>query len=251
MTDKEIAVLNYINLKKIVKTHELSRELSISESTVRRILCRLDRRKLIVRFHGGATAIPEDRVDTPISARLNVHTKEKELIARKAAEKVTDGSTIIMLGGTTVFYMCKYLKGKSLTVVTNSLIVLDALKYEKSMQLVLLGGVYNNDEAELRGSLTSNTLRKLSADYLFTSATAFEEVRGFLTSHIDSIELYNMCFQVAQKVFMLVDSSKYRKSDVAVTARCEDIDCLICDSGLPVEARIGFANKGVEVIIVE
>jgi len=251
MTAREMEILNYININKIAKTDELTKVFSLSESTVRRILDRLERQKLIVRFHGGAASTSESQNNTAVSARFNIQNKKKELIAKKAAEHVKEGNTIIMLGGTTVYYMCKYLKGKNLTVITNSLIVLDALKAEKSMKIVLLGGEYNNDEAELRGSLTSNTLQRLGADYVFTSATGFEEDRGFLTSHIDSIELYSMCFQVAKRVFMLVDSTKYRKSDVAITAKCEDIDCLICDSGLPDEARKAFMRKGIEVIIAE
>ena len=251
MSDKEIAILEYIDIAKVVSVEELSQKLSISLSTVRRILEKLDQRKMIVRFHGGATAVFESRKCTALSLRYDRHKAEKELIAQKAVKQIQEGSTIIMLGGTTVYTMCKFLKRRKLRVITNSLIVLDALRDENSLELIILGGIYNADESEMRGSLTISTLQLLGADALFSGATAFDSNRGFLTSRIDSIELYSRCFQVSKKVYMLADSSKYAQTDVAVTAKVDDVDFLITDNGLPVEARNAFVKKGVQVLIAE
>lgn len=52
MTDKEYDVLQYINSHGISRTEILSSDLHLSESTVRRILDKLEQRELIVRFHG-------------------------------------------------------------------------------------------------------------------------------------------------------------------------------------------------------
>ncbi|HIS78190.1 MAG TPA: DeoR family transcriptional regulator [Candidatus Caccousia stercoris] len=54
MTDKEYDVLQYINSHGISRTEILSSDLHLSESTVRRILDKLEQRELIVRFHGGS-----------------------------------------------------------------------------------------------------------------------------------------------------------------------------------------------------
>ena len=251
MSDKEMAVLDYINLHQVAAVDELSGNLNISLSTVRRVLSRLEQRNQIVRFHGGATAMHDSQRHTALSARYSTNKSEKESIARAAAELIEPNSTIILLGGTTVFYLCKYLRQKKLRIITNSLIVLDALKSDRMLEIILLGGVYNADESEMRGSLTTSAMQILGADYLFSGATAFDTNRGFLTSHIDAVELYSRCFEAAKKVYILADSSKYGKMGLAVVAKVEDVDCLITDQGLPKEAVQSFANKGLEVIFAD
>jgi DeoR/GlpR family transcriptional regulator of sugar metabolism len=251
MSDKEMAVLDYIDLHQFAAVEELSSQLKISLSTVRRILDRLEQRNRVVRYHGGATIVNDHQRQTALSTRYDANRNEKESIARAAAGMIEPGSTIILLGGTTVFYLCRYLRQRRLRIITNSLIVLDALKNDSMLEMILLGGVYNPDESEVRGSLTNSALQMLGADYLFSGATAFDPGRGFLTSHIDSVELYSRCFEAAKKVIVLADSTKYGKMGLAVVAKVEDVDCLITDRRLPLEAIQAFTNKGLEVVLAD
>lgn len=249
MSSRETDVLNYINIARITRTDKLAEELKISESTVRRILERLEKKKKIIRFHGGASAVFREDGENDLSHRLSDFAGVKDSIAAAAAAQVRDGMTIVLLGGTTVSCMCRYLRHKRLTVITNSLLVLNALKAERDIQLVLLGGVYDPREAELRGSLTNNAIAQLGADCLFTGATAFDESRGFLTSHLNSTQFYRECFGSSKKIYMLADSSKLNKPALAVSAHFDEVNCFITDSGLSSELVGSFEAKGLEVII--
>lgn len=251
MNEKESIILEYINMNKMVSVDELSRKLHMSLSTVRRNLARLAARNLIMRYHGGASSINNGQIANSLASRYEKNRDKKERIAQKAAEQVKNGDTIIMLGGTTVSYMCKYLKRKKLSVITNSLIVVDMLKKENDIELIILGGIYNVDEAEVKGFLTNYSLQHLGADLLFASSTAFDINRGFLTSHVDSINLYTQCLKIAGKKYMLVDSSKYGKFDVAVTAKLTDVDYIITDSGLRNEVVEWLQEEGVQVILAK
>ncbi|MCL2461775.1 MAG: DeoR/GlpR family DNA-binding transcription regulator [Defluviitaleaceae bacterium] len=248
---KDTEILNYINANKLVYTEKMSQSLGMSESTVRRALGRLSQKRKIVRFHGGASVVSEIELYSSLYARFEMHIKEKEEIAQKAAGMIKYGSSVIMLGGTTVACMCKYIANKGLTVITNSILVLDQLKQDKNTKVIVLGGEYNHEEAEMNDSLTINSLQYLSSDYLFTSAMAFDDERGFLTAHVNSINFYRQCFASTQKVFMLIDSSKYQQQNIAVIARFDDIDCLICDNSLPQSARDKLTQKGVNLIILD
>ena len=155
-----------------------------------------------------------------------------------------------MLGGTTVANMCKFLQNKRLTVITNSLLVFNMLKNNLLIKMILLGGEYSKEEDELKGSLTNSMMLRLGADYLFTSCSAFNERRGFLTNHIDSIELYNSCYEATKNVVMLSDSSKYMKNAIAVIAECSRVNCLISDKRLPQEAVMKFQEQSIRVITV-
>lgn len=251
MGAKDLEVLNYINTMKIARTDQLASALAISESTVRRLLDRLEKQRKVVRFHGGASSISEMAPQAGLSQRFSSFIKSKELIARRAAEEVKDGMSIVLLGGTTVSYMCKYLKSKRITVITNSMPVLDLLKHEDNKKIILLGGVYDCEEAEVRGALTNATIQQLGADCLFTSATAFDDERGFLTSHLNSTEFYQQCFHSSKKVYMLIHSEKYNKSALSVSARLDEVDCMITDENLPPEVRRRFEIHGIDVVITK
>lgn len=247
MTGHEFDVLNYINLHEIGRTDQIASNLQISESTVRRMLDKLEQKGLVVRFHGGASKVKSGQ-SADVYQRFEKFPKVKNQIAKAAAEMVRDGNIIILLGGTTVACMCKYLQMKRLTVITNSLIVFNMLKENVTTKIILLGGEYSSQEDELKGSLTNSTILQLGADCLFSGATAFDERRGFLTDQVDAIELYNSCFQATKKVIMLADSSKCNKNSIAVIAACDKVDCLITDSGIPDRVVEGFEQSDVEVI---
>ncbi len=248
MTGKEFDILNYINLHEIGKTEQIAAALQISESTVRRALDRLERKGLIIRFHGGASKL-RDKAESEVTARFELHPQTKNRIAKTAAEMIRDGNIVILMGGTTVACMCKYLQNKRLTVITNSLLVFTMLKENPVIKLILLGGEYSPGEEELKGALTNTAILQLGADYLFSGASALNERRGFLTNQIDTIELYHNCFQATRKVVMLADSTKFGKNSIAVMAGCDRVDCLITDSGASEQEVNKFREANVQVVI--
>lgn len=144
--------------------------------------------------------------------------------------------------------LCKYFRRKRLTVITNSILVFDRMKDNPTTKMVLLGGEYCQEENDLKDSLTNNMLLQLGADYLFSGASAFDERRGFLTNEIDSIELYNSCFQAAKNVVMMVDSSKYNANAIAVTASCGKVNYLVSGWELCPDAVKAFQENGIQVL---
>ena len=65
--------------KKSVTVQELKERLHTSESTIRRDLTVLDRKQLLVKVHGGATALEMDYAtkDIAVTSRMNHNTGEK------------------------------------------------------------------------------------------------------------------------------------------------------------------------------
>jgi len=250
MSDNEKLALELINVKKSVSTLTLCEALGISESTARRLLLRLSNRGVIHKYHGGGMSIDYYSVRNGIQKRFEQRPDEKERIAREAASRVKPESTIILLGGTTVFKMCKHLKGMKVTVITNSMIIFDALKDEQAVDILMLGGKFNRNEMELSGVITNSNLKILRADSLFMGTTFFHPRIGFLTSDINSIELYGLCMDAARKRYILADSSKLSTQGTAVTATCEQLDCLITNRELNADTVEDFRRSGLEVVLV-
>ena len=160
-------------------------------------------------------------------------------------------STAVLLGGTTVFRICKHIKNIPITVITNSMIVFNELVDKEHIQLILLGGEYNRDEAELRGFLTLAGSKLMTCDYLFMGADGYVQNVGCTTADLEAMELYNWCMALSQSTIVLMDSTKFGKRGKAVIAAIKNIDIIITDNGISPEALRQMEENAVEVIIVE
>lgn len=240
-------ILKYINDKQHVTIEQMCSDLSISESTARRAIVQLEAQGKINRFRGGAFVL-QDAAKTLVTTRQNLNTENKANIAKKAAALIKDSSTVILLSGSTVGNMCQYIKKKKITVITNSLIVLNELKSFVNIRLIVLGGLYNHEEAEFGGILSNPSLNYLRADRLFMGCSGFDEKHGFTNLNY-SVELYRACIQACNDVCVLVDSSKYNQGGVSIAARPEQVKYLISDPGLSVEVVEAFKSKGISVIL--
>lgn len=240
-------ILRYINEKQHVTIEQMCQDLSISESTARRSIVELEGKGKIKRFRGGAYILHDD-AKTLVTTRQNINEENKVKIAKRAAMLVKENSTVILLSGSTVGFICRHVKKKNVTVITNSLVVLNELKSFPNIRLIVLGGLYNHEEAEFGGILSNPSLNYLRADRLFMGCSGFDERHGF-TNRNYSVELYRACIQACKDVCVLVDSSKYNKGGVSIAAKPEQVKYLISDSGLPEEAVEAFKSRGMSVII--
>ncbi|MCL2864132.1 MAG: DeoR/GlpR family DNA-binding transcription regulator [Lachnospiraceae bacterium] len=240
-------VLQYINDKQHVTVAQMCNDLSISASTARRSIAQLESLGKIHRFHGGAYSLRED-IETLVAKRQKLNTNNKAKIAKQAATLIKNNSTVILLSGSTVGFICQYIKKKKITIITNSLIVLNELKALPNIRLIALGGLYNHEESEFGGVLSHSSLSYLRADLLFMGCSGFDENHGF-TNRNHSIALYRFCIQASKEVCVLVDSSKYNQGGVSIAAKPNQVKYLISDSKLGDEAVKAFQDQGSEVIL--
>lgn len=251
LTMKYSEILDYINTKKSATVSELTSVFFLSESTVRRLLAEMESNNLVERFHGGATARGAEEGAQKLAARKAQHIREKAAIGRQAAELVSDGMTLMLLGGTTVSAVCQYLKGKSVTVITTSIPVVNSLLPEKRMKLILLGGVVNPPELEVRGAMAAEGMERLRSDLLFIGATFVHPTQGLMTDDPEAVAAYRACLSKADRKVLLADSSKFRAGGVTVVAALHELDAVITDEGLPGETADALGRQNISVTIAK
>jgi DeoR/GlpR family transcriptional regulator of sugar metabolism len=222
-------------------------DLSISQSTARRAVIQLEKIGKIERLHGGAFALQEKQ-QTLIASRLGINAEKKMKIARAAAKMVEENSTVIIMSGSTVSYMCSYIKDMNITVITNSLLVLDELKECPNIRIIILGGLYNHEELEMGGILQNSSIGFLRADRLFMGCSGFDEKTGFINRNY-SVELYRACIQTCNEVCILVDSSKHNSGGTSIAATPEQVKYLFTDHDLSPDAVRRFEEKGITVVL--
>ena len=172
-------IKKYIEQNQRVDIEEVSRIFEVSPATARRNLDELAEAGLILRMHGGATALRKATPEPPIHLRGNSQAEEKERIATAAAELINDGDTILMGGGTTVYEVAKKLYGKkNITVITNSLLVSSTLSNQPDISMFILGGFLRQAEQLTYGLYTEQILSDLYVDKVIMGIRSISLRRG-------------------------------------------------------------------------
>lgn len=248
MLDKQ-EVLAYIRQNEFANTRQLCEHFQVSESTVRRLLDKLDAAGLVTRIHGGAMPVSDPNKMTEFQLRNRQNKAQKIAIAREAAKLINEHDTVILMGGTTVCEMCPFIEHRRITVITNSILVLNGLRYSQNVRLVMLGGLYNYQEEEIGGLMRNQELGRMRANRMFMGSSGFDEHFGFAITNA-SVDMYTSCIESSLSVCVLADSSKYMSGGAVISARPDQVEYLITDNGLDTRTRGAMEESGVKVIAV-
>jgi len=190
-------------------------------------------------------------VDASQDMALEIDTLKRK-IGFAAAHHVHDGDTIILDSGYTTAYLAQALKGRqNITVITNSLRVLQELADEPGLTLVSSGGVMRSDSQALIGAGAETTFQDLRADKAFISAAGLNLDFGLSNTNIAEATAKQAIIAAARDVFLLLDSTKIGVESLIKIAPVNQIDHLITDSGISSQDWQALTQTGIEVIIAE
>src|SRR5687768_2705783 len=98
-------ILNILRRDGQVIAKAVSKELGLSEDTIRRDLRELAQEGLLQRVHGGA--LPSSPAVADFAARTDIQSESKVAIAQKAAQLIKDGQVVMLDGGTTCVQLAR------------------------------------------------------------------------------------------------------------------------------------------------
>src|SRR5215210_1424579 len=126
--ERQKQILSLLSQQGRLSVAEIVAQFSISEATARRDLETLASQGKAQRVHGGVMAMEHAPPELPILERETEQADEKTRIGRAAASLVGNHETVFLGSGTTVLEIaCNLRDHKDLTVITNSLPVLNIL----------------------------------------------------------------------------------------------------------------------------
>ena len=137
----------YLRKVKSSTNEELLDIFKVSMQTLRRDLKELEDRKVVSKVYGGVVINEDDSMKgktlIDIKLRMSSHLEEKKRIGEVAAKVIEENDVVFIDSGTTACHIIPYLdKTKNITVVTNSILAMEALKDCEDMKVILLGGEY-------------------------------------------------------------------------------------------------------------
>lgn len=236
ITDERYAkIVEITNAKGFISTKALAQKLNVTETTIRRDCEELSKKKMIIRVHGGAKSILHknilsDRNERTMKDHAFCNTKEKDIVAKKAASMVKNGSCIFLDGGTSILAMLKYLEGKKIKIVTHSkLIVSNFCDY--NAELFCIGGKLIPEFAMCTGPLTLSGLERFNFDYAFIGCAGIDIKRKLVyTAEMDTMAVKQKAMSLAKKSYLLVDSSKFGVKGFCSFISTDDFDVIFSDN---------------------
>jgi DeoR family fructose operon transcriptional repressor len=223
-------IISQLISKRNIDVNELAKALSVTPATIRNDLTNLEKRGLLIRTHGGAVLSEDETLARNFSNTIQEHTQEKQDIAKEAAKLVNDGDTIIIDAGSTNAILAQYIKDKNITVLTNSIPVIQTLINFSNIEIIVIGGVIRRASLSSIGNFGANILQSFNVDTYFMGATNFDINKGVSNSNIVEGQTKQLMLNSAQKVCFIADSTKGNKSSLFKICSWDEIDIFITES---------------------
>jgi DeoR/GlpR family transcriptional regulator of sugar metabolism len=237
-----------IRSRGVVSVAEMAEALGTTEITLRRDLRAMAKDGLVVRTHGGATRPVGLGHEPSYSEKAQQAATEKAAIARLAMEMVRPGDSIVLGPGTTTLALARLLVHcPELTVVTNSLLVAQALMDAPRVEVILTGGTLRRSIHALVGPATEDSVRALRASQAFISGNGFTADRGLSTPSPLVASTDRALAGAAQHVVVLADYTKIGQETMCQTVPAARVHTLITDSRARPEELEAIRAEGVEV----
>lgn len=200
-----------------VRVTDLSRELGVSESTIRRDITEMAKEGQLKKVFGGAVApmpmpVQDHRtVNTTSRAMAEkevLRAEEKTEVAAFAAELIREGDLVYIDAGTTTGSMIDHITCADATYVTNG--VRHAMRLAaRGLRTYLLSGRVKTKTEAVIGYDAVGSLGKYHFNKCFIGTDGIDEECGLTTADIDESMVKTEAIARSGEVYILADSSKF------------------------------------------
>lgn len=238
----------------IVSVEFLQDKLGVSGSTVRGDLRLLAKEGKIRREHGRVTRVNGYESTSPaglpsFEKRLQIRQAEKEAIARLAESFIAENDSIILDASSTCYHLAMrlYASTTALTIVTNGIHSAQLLNQNPRLQVILIGGtlgVQNNTE----GILGVELFKHLNIKKCFLSGYGIAIEQGVTDFSLLEIEMKRKFIEVAQRAYILTDSTKFGVVSVGKFCDVQQAEAIITDDNIPESTVSDYTSNNLKII---
>jgi DeoR family fructose operon transcriptional repressor len=251
--ERKQKIIEYIEEHRKATVTELCERFRVSSATIRNDLRDLEKGNLLLRTHGGAMVRSKTGQELDSSQKRVQNLEAKRRIAEAALELIEDGDRIILDTGTTTLELARLLaQRRDLTVVTNDLAIALMLEEFDSVSVVFIGGLLRRRFhcTVSYGNTWRETLSGLTLDKAFMGVNSLSLDKGAMTPDISQAETKKLMLEMAVKVYLLCDSSKFGRSSFARFATLDQIDAVVTEAISPTD-RQKLEELGIEVVVAD
>jgi DeoR/GlpR family transcriptional regulator of sugar metabolism len=250
--ERQNQILQLILHSSRITLSEVCETFSVSQATARRDLEALASQGKVQRVHGGAITIHQANPEPPILQRSSEQEEEKRRIGQLAASLILDGEVVFLGSSTTVLEVAKNLRERrELTVLTNSLPVMNIFAGIPEITLVCVGGVLRSSELSFIGHITEKSLTEVRADKVVFGTRALSLEHGLTNDYLPETLTDRAILGMGGQVIIVADYSKFGRVSTAFLAPLSAMHTLVTDSKAPSEYTSALAKQGIRVLVAE
>ncbi len=214
-----------------VDVGRLAERFGVTTETIRRDLGQLQDEQLLRRVHGGAVPWQRWRYEPRLTVRDSHNAEEKQRIAKRALEELPLGGSIIIDSGSTSAHFASLLPDdRELTVVTNSIPVVQVLATNEAIDVIMIGGALKKNTMALVDSSGVETVKTMVVDLAIMSTDGASPEHGFTTPYRDEVAIKQAILSAARRTVLLMDHSKIGNDQLHRFAWIDDVDTIITGS---------------------
>ncbi len=116
----------------------------------------------------------------------------------------------------------------------------------EGVELLMTGGHLCCQSQSFYGDQAEQSLQNYHFDMLFLGVDAIDLERGVSTHNEDEARLNRRMCEVAERIIVVTDSSKFNRSSLHKIIDTELIDMIIVDEGIPAESRKDCERLGLK-----
>ena len=253
-SERHRLILSAVQDRPVVTVVDLVNLTGVSEATIRRDIATLHMQKKLRRVRGGAEAIAPPQfvglAGRTFAVNETIRIKQKQAIAKAAADLCRDGDPIIINGGTTTFQMVHPLASRRMQVFTNSFPIAEHLLKHSKNTVMLSGGVIYREQQVILSPFDNDVTRNFYARRMFMGAQGIGPL-GLMEADPLLIQAEQKLIGQADELIVLADSSKFESRSSLVLIPLERIDVVVTDDGISDRAAAMLEAAEIELIVAK
>jgi DeoR/GlpR family transcriptional regulator of sugar metabolism len=231
--------------KKSLTVSELTILFKVTEETIRRDLKQLEDEGILTRTYGGAYISEGVQNDVNVNLREHIHVEGKRKIAFQCNTLIQSGDSIFLDASTTSLMIANILEDKKLTVVTNSIKVVNSLIEKTNINIVIIGGTLANSSLSNLGRTAEQMMKNYFFDIAFISCRSVSMQHGITDSNEQQAGIRKIASEHANKVYLIADYTKFDKTSFTQICEFDKIDSVIVDKALSPEWHQFLDEKNI------
>ena len=233
-------ILQLLQENQEMSVEDLSKELEVSEITIRRDLQQFEDQGVVERFYGGARFLA-GKIKQENVEQIQYNSMKKN-IARRAAGLVRDHNMVFINSGSTAFLLLNFLADANVTILTNN----GRSIYKKPSS----GGEIFEQKKSLVGDFAINSFSKARADICFLGVGGISK-NGISTYALPETAVNRVILErTTGHRIIVTEGFKVGRDSNFHTADCNMITHLITDHTADPETVAYLKSIGVKVIFI-
>ena len=245
--ERKALILDVLRRDGRLVAKDFSRDLGLSEDTIRRDLRELAADGRLQRVHGGA--LPASPATEDFDGRKTIGMEGKAAIGRAAARLISSGQVVFLDGGTSAVQLARQIPaGIAATVVTHSPSVAVELARHDAVEVELIGGRLFKHSVVAMGASAAEVIARIRADIYFMGVTGIHLETGLTTGHAEEAAIKRLIARQAAEVVVLASREKLGAASPFAIAPLSEASTLVVERGLPDAMLRPFREAGIAIV---